>query len=172
VEPLPANPTASLDNVQISRREISTGQTLTVNLFLRDFQSEPLRETVDIPIAAAWAGKKLQVIVAPGEVLDELTGRQRRFPVSQIRDFSAYLNALQAERPGDGLYVAVVESTEAFLDQTATTLQLPGSLERIARTADSARFQRRSVQEPLWETHILPGRLVPGLVRRPLVVTD
>jgi hypothetical protein len=172
VEPLPANPTASLDNVQISRREISTGQTLTVNLFLRDFQSEPLRETVDIPISAAWAGKKLQVIVAPGEVLDELTGRQRRFPVSQIRDFSAYLNALQAERPGDGLYVAVVESTEAFLDQTATTLQLPGSLERIARTADSARFQRRSVQEPLWETHILPGRLVPGLVRRPLVVTD
>ena len=172
VEPLPANPTASLDNVQISRREIAVGQSLTVNLFLRDFQSKPWRESVTIPISPTWAGKKLQIIVTPGDMLDELTGQQRRFPVSQIRDFSAYLQALQAERPGDGLYVAVVESTEAFLDQTAATLQLPGTLERIARTADSARFQSRSVQEPLWETHVLPGRLVPALVRRPLVVTD
>jgi hypothetical protein len=172
VEPLPANPTASLDNVQVSRREIAAGQTLTVTLALRDFQSAPLREVIQIPISRSWAGKQLQVIIAPGEVLDEMTGGQRRYSVSQIRDFSAYLAALQAERRGDGLYVAVVESTEAFLDQTAATLQLPGSLERIARTADSARFQRRSVQEPLWEGHVLSGRLVPGIVRRPLVVTD
>ncbi len=171
VEPLPANPTASLDNVQVSRREIAVDSELTVNLSLRDFQSSPLRETVTVAIPAAWAGKELQVIVAAGPVLDEISGGQRSFPVSQIRDFAAYLRALQAERRTDGLYVAVVERTEAFLDQTDATLELPGSLERIARTADSARFQRRMVQQPLWETHILPGRLVPGLVRRPLTVT-
>jgi hypothetical protein len=172
VEPLPTNPTASLDNVQVSRREIATGETLGVTLFLRDFQSAPLRETIQIPISPSWAGKQLMVIVAPGEALDELTGSQRRFPVSQIRDFNAYLRALQAERRSDGLYVAVVEATEAFLDQTASTLELPGSLERIARTADSTRFQRRAVQEPLWETHVLTGRLVPGMVRRPLQITN
>lgn len=172
VEPLASNPTTSLDNVQVSRRESAPGETVLVTLHLRDFQSAPLRETVEIPISRAWAGKELEIVVGPGELIDELAGGQRQFPVSQIRDFSAYLDALQAERRSDGLYVAVVESTHAFLDQTAATLELPGSLERIARTADNSRFQRRSVQAPLWETHVLGGRLIPGLVRHALRVTE
>lgn len=172
VEPLPSNPTASLDNLQVSRREISPGESLTVTLHLRDFQSAAMRETISIPIAPGWAGKQLEVVVAAGEALDELAGAQKRFPVRQLRNFDAYLNALQAERRRDGLYVAVVEATDAFLDQTAATLELPGSLERIARTADSARFQRRAIRQPLWEAHVLQGRLVPGTLRRPLTVTD
>lgn len=172
VEPLPGNPTASLDNLQVSRREIAPMESLVVTLHLRDFQSKTMRETLTIPVARSWAGRQLEVVVGSGETLDELTGAQKRFPVSQIRDFDAYLKAIQAERRRDGLYVAIIESTEAFLDQTAATLELPGSLERIARTADSARFQRRAVNEPLWEAHVLPGRLVPGVLRRPLAVTD
>jgi hypothetical protein len=57
-------------------------------------------------------------------------------------------------------------------DQRATTPDMPGSLERIARSADEARFQRREAVTTLWEKRVLPGRLFNILVRRPLTITD
>lgn len=172
VEPLGTNPTASLDNIQLSRSRVGVGEEVSVGLHLRDFQSAPLRETLTLAIPAAWAGRKLEVIVAPGPALDKLAGEQDRFAVSQIRDFDAYLGALQRQRRSDGLYIAVVEAVDAVVDQTNATLELPGSLERVARTADPARFQRHRIQEPLWEQHVFAGRIVPSLQRRPLVVAD
>ena len=117
-------------------------------------------------------GETLEVVITNGPTLDLLTGGQRTYPVSQIRDFSAYLDVLRAQRAPDGIYVAVLTPTEVFLDQTGTTLELPGSLARIAGGADEARFTQRKAREVLWESHLLDDRLVPGLVRRPLVVTD
>jgi hypothetical protein len=49
---------------------------------------------------------------------------------------------------------------------------MPGSLERIARSADEARFQRRDALMPLWEQHILPGTLFNITIRRPLTITE
>ena len=46
------------------------------------------------------------------------------------------------------------------------------TLERIARSADEARFQRRDAFTPLWEQRVLPGRLFNIMVRRPLKITD
>lgn len=171
VTPLPSNPTVSLDNVQCTHREARPGDAFGVALALRDFQSKPWRETVAIPLSADWIGRKLEVVITSGSGLDALTGSQQVFPVSQIRDFGAYLDALKAQRRTDGLYVAVLTTSDLFLDQTESTLDLPDSLARIAQGADAARFHRRTVREVLWEQHILPNRLVPGLVRRPLVVT-
>lgn len=172
VEPLPANPTASLDNVTVSRRELSAGDTFDVTLTLRDFQSQPLRERMTITVPASWAGKSLEVIIAPGPVIDTLELGQDAFPVNQIRDFNAFIDVLARQRRSDGLYVAVVAKTDAFVDQTAVTLELPGSLSRIARTADGARYRERGVRELLWSQHVLPGRLVSTVERRYLKVTD
>ncbi|MCF3649532.1 SpoIVB peptidase S55 domain-containing protein [Synoicihabitans lomoniglobus] len=172
VEPLPTNPTASLDNVQFSHRQVAIGKTLKVTLSLRDFQSQPWQEIVKIPMASDWRGRELEILISSGPALDNLSGGQTVYPVSQIRDFDAYLDVLRAQRRPDGLYVAVVTKSSIFLDQTESTLELPGSLARVARSADSARFNQRAAREILWETHILPHRLVPGLVRQPLRVTD
>jgi hypothetical protein len=49
---------------------------------------------------------------------------------------------------------------------------LPGTFERIARTADEARFQRRDTLVPLWETHLFADRIVSVLAHRPLQVTE
>ena len=57
-------------------------------------------------------------------------------------------------------------------DQRTTVVDMPGSLERIARGADEARFQRKDVLTPLWEKHVLSGNLFNIMVRRPLSVTD
>jgi hypothetical protein len=65
-----------------------------------------------------------------------------------------------------------VEKTRLLTDQRATTAEMPGSLERIARAADEARFQRRDVLSPQWERHVLPGMLFNIMLRKPLTVTD
>jgi len=70
------------------------------------------------------------------------------------------------------LFVAVVESSGVFSDQTAATPELPGSLARIATAADDARFQQRTALLPLWESHVLEGKLAPIALRRPLKITD
>lgn len=172
VEPLDANPTGSLDIVQVSRRSARAGETVDVTLTMRDYQGRPVRETVTLTVPADWVGRSLDIVVAPGVEIDRLAGVPDSYAVAQIRTIDAYLDALQRERRSDGLYVAVVEKNSAFIDQTRATLELPGSMERIARAADENRFQKRDVQTPLWERHVFPGKLLLSVVRRPLSVVD
>ncbi len=164
VTALPQNPSTSLDNVRLSHRTLSLEESLQAVVSLRDFQSAPFLETVSVPLQSDWVGQELEVVVTNGSTLDLISGGQRTYPVSQIRELSAYLDVLRSQRRPDGAYVAVVTTSEAFLDQTALTTGMPGSLTRIARHADETRFTERKVREVLWETHILPDRLVPGAI--------
>ena len=68
--------------------------------------------------------------------------------------------------------LAVVEKTALFSDQTVATPEAPGSIERIARASDEARFRKRDALLPLWEKHLLGGKLLTSIVRRPLNVVD
>lgn len=172
ITPLDENPLVTLDIVQLSRTSVRGGETVEATLAWRDWQGDAHRETLQIPVDASWAGKHLEVIVAPGRTLDELTGRPRQIPASELRSFDAYLSAMRDDRPTHGLCLAVVERTALFSDQTVATPEAPGSIERIARGADEARFKKREAMVVLWETHALDGKLLRALVRRPLHVVD
>jgi hypothetical protein len=104
--------------------------------------------------------------------MDELTGRPKVISASELRSFDAYLAAIRDDRPTDGVSLAVVERSALFTDQTVATPDAPGSIERIARAADEARFHRREAMVPLWEKHLLDGKLLNAVVRRPLNVVD
>ena len=172
VEPLAENPAVTLELFTLSRTSARAGETVQATLAWRDFQGSAHREIVDIPTATAWAGKTLEVVLAPGAALDELAGRPRLIRTETIRSFDAYLAALRDDRASDGLHLAVVEKTRLFTDQAAGTPELPGTFERIARTADEARFQSRGATLPLWEKHLLPGKLASVVLRRSLTLTD
>jgi hypothetical protein len=172
VEPLDENPAVTLDMFQLSRTTARAGDKIQATIAWRDFQGDAHRQTLDIPVDAAWTGKQLEVILAPGRALDELTGHPRLIQASELRSFGAYLTAMRDERPSDGMCVAVVEKTALFSDQTVATPDAPGSIERIAHGADEARFRRRDAVLPLWETHTLDGKLLNTVVRRPLVVVE
>ncbi len=172
IEPLETNPAVTLDMFQLSRTVAEAGQTIQATIAWRDWQGSAQRETIDIPIDSSWTGKQLEVILAPGRALDELTGRPRVISASELRSFDAYLAAIRNERPSDGVCIAVVEKTSLFSDQTVATAQSPGSIERITRASDEARFRKRDALLPLWETHVLKGKLLNTIVRRPLAVVE
>ncbi len=172
IEPLETNPAVTLDQFQLSRTQAAPGQILQVTLAWRDWQGAAQREVIDLPIDGAWAGRQLEVILAPGRALDELTGRPRVVAAAELRSFEAYLRALRDDRATDGIYVAVVQRAALFSDQTVATPEVPGSIERIARAADETRFRRREALLPLWEKHLLPGKLLSTVVRRPLTVLE
>lgn len=172
VIPVSRNPASTLDIFQVSRRSAQPGEAVTVSLTTRDFQAAATRETVSFAVPPEWSGRNLEVIVASGPELDRLSGHPETVAVSQIRDIEAYLSLLRTERRMDGLYVAVVERTTAIMDQTTLSLELPSSLERIARASDDARYQRRDILVPLWEQHVLPDRLFTLTLRRPLTILE
>lgn len=172
IEPLETNPAVTLDQFLVSRTQAIPGGTVQVTLAWRDWQGAAQREVITVPIDPTWAGRQLEVILAPGRALDELTGRPRLIAASELRSFDAYLQALRNDRATDGIYVAVVQRTAVFSDQTVGTPEVPGSIERIARAADEARFRRREAFLPLWEKHFLPGKLLVNVVRRPLTVLE
>lgn len=172
VEDTPETPQGSLEIVQLSRSEAAPGEHVDLRLGWRRFQRGAESEWIGLDIPREWAGKDLEVIIGTGTALDELTGRNHAVPIAQLRSFEEYITALREFRQTDGLYVAVVEKARAMTDQRATTVDMPGSLERIARAADEARFQRREVLTPLWEKRVLPGVVFNILVRRPLSVTE
>jgi hypothetical protein len=172
VSPLSANPTATLESVQLSRSVLAPGQALEVTIGWRDYQGAPAQETIAIPVSADWQGKTLEVVVANGVTLDQLTGRANNITSAQLRSFSALLDVVRQYREPDGLYVAVVEGTRLFIDQASSTRELPGSFERIARQSDDTRYLTRAALAPLWETRRLDGRIVTTTVRRPFRVAD
>ena len=172
VEDTRDSPQGIVEQLQISRTSAAPGEHVDLGLGWRGYQRPPAMESLGLDIPREWAGKELEVIVTTGPSLDELTGRPRSVAVAQIRGFEEYISALREFRRSDGLYVAVVEKTRLLTDQRDTTAEMPGSLERIARAADEARFQRRDVYAPLWEKHILPGNLFSILLRKPLEITD
>jgi len=170
--PLAENPITTIEAVQLSRSKIAPGEVLTLTLQWRNFQGEVGRELVRIPVAPEWLGRSLEVILARGELLDQVTGRQFIQTSTQLRSFSAFLNFVREGRSGEGLTVAVVESSRLFLDQATGTRELPGSLARIATRVDSARYQNRRTNAVLWETKILPDRLIPTAHRLGFKVID
>jgi len=159
VEPLEDNPAVTVEQFRVSRTIVRAGETLQVTLGWRNFQGAGDSRTVDIPVDPSWTGKTLEVLVAPGRLLDELTGHGRMFRPGQLRSFDAYLEAMKGSRPEDGLCIAVVEKSALFFDQAASTPDAPASIARIAGAADSARYQRREALVPLWETRVLEGKV-------------
>jgi hypothetical protein len=172
IEDTPDTPQGILEQFQLSRTQAGPGEPVDLSLGWRSYQRPAATESLRLDVPREWAGKELEVVVTTGPALDEMSGRSRTFVVAQLRDFPEYLSALRAFRRTDGLYVAVVERTRLLTDRGRTTPEMPGSLERIARSADEARFQRRDVLVPLWERHVLPGSLFNVMVRRPLNITD
>ncbi len=172
VEDTPVSPQGIVERLQVSRTSVAPGEHIDLGLGWRGYQRPPATESLGFDVPREWAGKDLEVIVTTGPSLDELTGRPRSVAVAQLRGFQEYLSALREFRRSDGLYVAIVEKTRLLTDQRDTTPEMPGSLERIARAADEARFQRRDVYAPLWEQHILPGSLFNIQLRKSLTITD
>jgi hypothetical protein len=172
IEPLETNPAVTLDMFQLSRTTASAGQIVQATIAWRDWQGDAHRETIDLAIDPAWTGKQLEVVLAPGRALDQMTGRPRQIAASELRSFDAYLAAMRDDRPTDGVCVAIVEKTSLFSDQTVATPEAPGSIERIARGSDESRFRRREALLPLWEKHLLSGKLLNTIVRRPLNVVE
>lgn len=172
VTPLADNPLTTLEYVQLSRAVVAPDGKLAVTIGWRDYQGTPGREVLQVPVNPAWQGKELTVIVTNGSTLDQLTGRSSSIAAAQLRGFDAYLDFVRRARPTDGLYVAVVENAQLFVDQTHITRDLPGSLARIANQADQTRYQVHKAVVPLWETRLLPGRLVPGMMRKAFSVGD
>jgi hypothetical protein len=172
VEALDQNPAVTLELFQLSRSTARGGDIVQATLAWRDYQGESRRQTVDIPVDPAWTGRNLEVVLAPGRVLDELSGRSPVISAAQLRSFDAYLAALRDERAADGLCLAVVEKTRLFTDQTSATPDAPSSIERIARAADEARFNQVDAFVPLWETHVLDGKLSAANLHRPLKIVE
>ncbi len=172
VESTPEIPQGVVEQLQVSRAEAAPGEHLDVTVGWRGFQREALSELTGLTIPREWAGKDLEIVLTTGPGLDELTGRSHMVQVAQLRSFEEYISALRDFRLTDGLYLAVVEKSRLFSDQRSTTQDMPGSLSRIATSADEARFQKEDAVTPLWEKHLLPGRLFNILIRKPLKVTD
>ncbi|MEO7797489.1 MAG: SpoIVB peptidase S55 domain-containing protein [Opitutaceae bacterium] len=172
VEVLEKNPSITLELFHLSRTASRTGETVQATIAWRDFQGETHRELIDIAVNPAWAGKQLELVLAPGRAMDDLTGRPRSLSASQLRSFEAYLTAMRDDRSADGLYLAVTEKASFFTDESAATPDAPGSIERIARTADEARFRKRDALLPLWEQRILSGKLATATLRRSLTVLE
>jgi len=172
VEALREPPAVTVDRFVLSRAIIAPGAELTAELAWRDALGRAAHVSVPVPVAAEWSGRTLEVVLAPGRVLDELTGRPRTVPAAELRSLEAYLRFLQAERRRDGLFLAVLQRATLLTDQTRPTVESPASLERIARTADDTRYQRRESSVVLWEAHVLPERLSSAVFRRALTVAE
>lgn len=172
VEALRDPPGVTVDRFVLSRATVAPGAELTAELAWRDALGRSAHLTVPVPVAGEWSGRNLEVVLASGRVLDELTGRPRTVPAAELRSLEAYLRFLQAERRRDGLFLAVLQRATLLTDQTRPTAEAPASFERIARAADDTRYQRREGSIVLWEAHVLPEKLSPAVFRRALTVAE
>lgn len=159
LEPLYENPSAVVEDLRVSRTHVRAGDTLQATVTWRPHQKSEEALTLDIPVDPSWTGKTLELIITGGPMLDEWSGHSHFFRPGQLRSFEAYLDSVRSSRRSDGLYVAVVERASVLVDEATVSRDMPGSLQRIATASDATRYQHREALVPLWDTHILPGRV-------------
>lgn len=172
IMPLESRPWAFLDQFQPSTTRARAGEPVSFQLSGRNYQGASLTETVRCHIPREWIGKSLELVVMNGRELDKLSGRTAAPVVTDLRSFPEYLAALRNARQPDGLYVAVIERTDALLDQNARLLDPPGSIERITQGNSNTRYGHQDLAVALWESHVFPDRLINASIRRPFTVFE
>lgn len=172
VTPLDQNPLTTLEYIQLSRHTVAPGSSLIATIGWRDFQGQAGREQVVIPIDPAWQNKELDVVVTNGATLDQMSGRNFLASSAQLRGFPAYLDFIRQTRSSEGLFVAVVETSRVFFDQSNESRDVPDSFARIAQRLDHNRYQNRPALNAIWEQHVLKERLAVGTLRKSFYVEN
>lgn len=170
VEAMTRNPGLIIDQFVVERAEVVAGDRLRVAIAARGYQQDSQRTVIEIPIDSSWAGKNLEVVLADGPTLDGWTGRPRTLSLAGMRDFQRLVAYVRSLRPTDGVFLAVVEAEVVLADQQDNARSYPGSVERIVRGADEARFERRDAVSPLWEMKLYPDTVTSFAQRKPLKV--
>jgi hypothetical protein len=154
-----------IESVHLDRTVAKPGEPLEVAVRLRRDDGPESIERFQIHVPRAWAGQRLDVIVASSEEADELAevlaGDARPENIQQIRDW------LAERRSNGNLYLMVVRHSPGMRSEVATMAFVPPSI--IATMSGDASKQRRN-QGLAWEERRARPGVVYGGLSHPLTV--
>ncbi|MGQ9852213.1 MAG: hypothetical protein ACUVTG_02305, partial [Candidatus Oleimicrobiaceae bacterium] len=135
----PSFASAEILAVWYDKTEVAPGDTLTITLLLRPFQSQQtLRIVRRVVIPATVTGDRLRIIVGGAAAVDAIARRQNpaRF---QPKSFAHLVKLLNERRRNDRLYVQVVTSEVGAMVGDTPMPNLPRS---VLTVFDSQRMEQ------------------------------
>lgn len=171
IRPLSAHPGTTLTTFRLQPGPYRQGDTLRAEVMVRDHQGTPRAETLRFALPADLAPGSYELALLPGPALDQRQGGLAA-RAGDALSLAELANSLRAQRQGDGLYLALLESRGEVGDAGATVSRPPGSYSRVAGAYDPARFGPREGAHILLEQRVLPGRVFDSGTSVQLTVED
>ena len=148
---VPVSHFSFFDEVTIESDVPSPGETLDVNIRIRNYLGEPTNHSLNIPIPIGTKGQVLTLQIADANQVEPGENALIRADMDTLSDIVRQVNSIRSSRK---IYVRLLKQAEGFQLQGDTMYDLPPSVTHLFSTPKNAQYSSQTTEVVLWETEI------------------
>ncbi len=162
VDMIPIQHFSFFDEVTVVSDVPAPGETLDVNIRIRNFLGEPVNYSLSIPIPIGMKGEVLTLQIADATQLDPQNQPLLRADMDTLSDIVRQVNQL---RSSQNIYVRLLKKANGFQLQGDTMYDLPPSITHLYSTPKNAQYSAATTEVALWETTLATTGVFSGSYR-------
>lgn len=162
VKMVPVQHFSFFDEVTVVSDVPASGETLDVNIRIRNYLGEPVNHTLSIPIPIGMKGEVLTLQIADASQLDPQNQMLLRADMDTLSDIVRQVNQ---QRTSQNIYVKLLKKADGFQLQGDTMYDLPPSITHLFSTPKNAQYSATTSEVALWETDIPTSGVFSGSYR-------
>jgi len=150
------------DEVSIVSDVPAPGETLDVNIRIRNYLGEPVNQSLSIPIPIGMKGQVLTLQISDATQLDPQNQALVRADMDTLSDIVRQVNQI---RSNQNIYIRLLKQANGVQLQGDTMYDLPPSVTQLYVTPKNAQYSATTNEIALWETEIPTAGVFVGSYR-------
>ena len=162
VKLVPVQHFSFFDEVTIESDVPAPGETLDVNIKIRNYLGEPVDHALHIPIPIGTKEEVLTLQIADANQVEPNDNALIRPDMDTLSDIIRQVNHIRSSRK---IYIRLLKRAQGFRLQGDTMYDLPPSVTHLFNTPKNAQYSSETTEVALWETEIETDGVFVGSYR-------
>lgn len=155
VDLLPERRSLAVDNAWTPSTEVEAGTTIPVNVFLRPYRGDPIRQAVNLSIPAGLPKGDYRILFSDGDTLNRMQSIAATMGNRYI-DIPETVSLISQERSNNRLYVSLIENRATYYADDKVLPSLPASVLNVLQMERTASRSLIGVAETAKEQLSVP----------------
>ncbi len=162
VKMIPTQHFSFFDEVSVVSSVPAPGETLNVDLRIRNYLGEPVHHSLSIPIPVGTKGEVLTLQIADASQVEPENQSLLRPDMDDIGDVIRQINQIRSRQ---NIYVRLLRQASGVQLQGDSMYDLPPSITHLFSTPKNAQYSASLSEIPLWETTLPTSGVFSGSYR-------
>lgn len=151
VKMIPIQHFSFFDEVTIESDVPAPGETLDVNIKIRNYLGEPVNHSLEIPIPIGTKDQVLTLQIADANQVEPIDNALIRADMDTLSDIVRQVNLIRSSQK---IYIRLLKKAQGFQLQGDTMYDLPPSVAHLFNTPKNAQYHSQTTEVALWETEL------------------